>query len=246
MNVKSQDQDGRELVAKSCRMVGGLELTKATTGHVSQRSADGKHVLIRARGPDEVGVRYTTADEVITVDLDGKKVGGPDGLSVPQEVYIHTGLYKARPEVNSVIHIHPPRVVIFTICEKEFLPLYGAYDPSSVYLLLEGIPTYGRSITISNEELSKEFCAAMGQKNVCLMRGHGITTAGATVEEATMTAIKVNELAEMSYQAHLLGDPKPIPDEDIEHFKKSLAKRAGKPSPHATAGWRYYEKLSGA
>lgn len=241
------ERTARELVAKSCRMLGGLDLTKAATGHVSQRADDGAHVLIRARGPEEVGVRYTTADEVIKVDLDGRKVDGPDGLAVPQEVFIHTWLYKSRPEVRSVVHIHPPTVVLFTICEKPLMPLYGAYDPSSLYLLLEGIPTYGRSVTISNDDLGEEFIAAMGDKAACLMRGHGITTAGASVEEATVTAIKLNELAEMNYRAHLLGDPKPIPDEDVAEYRKRLEKRGGlSNSPHGPSSWRYYERLSGA
>jgi ribulose-5-phosphate 4-epimerase/fuculose-1-phosphate aldolase len=124
-------------------------------------------------------------------------------------------------------------------------PIYGAYDPGSVELALEGIPTYGRSITISNDTLGKEFSQAMGDKRVCLMRGHGITTAGASVEEATVTAIRLNELAEVSYQAHLLGTPKRIPDEDIAVFRANLQKKQGK-QPHVGAIWRYYAELTGA
>ncbi len=245
--VENSDVEGRALVAKSCRMIGGLELTKAATGHVSQRARDGQHILIRARGADEVGVRYTTAEEVIMVDMQGRKVDGPDGLAVPQEVFIHTWLYKTRPEVKSVIHIHPPTVVLFTICDKPLMPLYGAYDPSSLYLWLEGIPTYGRSVTINSDELGKDFTDAMGNKSTCLMRGHGITTAGASVEEATVTAIKLNELAEMNYRAHLLGDPKPIPEEDLAEYRRRFEKRGGiSNSPHGQSSWRYYERLSGA
>ncbi len=238
--------DARELVAKSCRMLGGLGLTKAATGHVSQRSPDGKHVLIRARGRDEIGVRYTTAEQVIMVDLDGKKVDGADGLAAPSEVYLHAHLYRTRPEVQSVVHIHPPTVVLFTICEMPLQPIYGGYDPGSLDLLLKGIPTYGRSITITNFELAKEFGAAMGDKNVCLMRGHGITTAGASVEEATVTAIRLNELAEMNFRAHQLGTPKPISDEDIAEFQRRRNRGESKGAVHMNSTWRYYADLSGA
>jgi ribulose-5-phosphate 4-epimerase/fuculose-1-phosphate aldolase len=240
------DRSDRELVAKSCRILGRLDLTKAATGHVSQRV--GERILIRARGGDEVGVRYTSADEVIAVDLDGKKLDGPEGLAAPQEVFIHTWIYKTRPEVKSVIHIHPPTVVLFTICNKPLMPIYGAYDPSSVDLLLDGIPTYGRSITIRNDELGKEFSQAMGQKRVCLMRGHGITTAGASVEEATVTAIKMNEIAEMHYRAYLLGDPQQIPPEDIEVFRKSKeakGKQKAGQNVHMNSSWRYYAEFTG-
>jgi ribulose-5-phosphate 4-epimerase/fuculose-1-phosphate aldolase len=238
------DQSDRELVAKSCRILGRLDLTKAATGHVSQRVGD--RILIRARGGDEVGVRYTSADEVIAVDLDGKKLDGPEGLVPPQEVFIHTWLYRTRLEVKCVIHIHPPTVVLFTICNKPLMPIYGAYDPSSLDLLLEGIPTYGRSITIRNDQLGQEFSQAMGQKRVCLMRGHGITTAGASVEEATVTAIKMNEIAEMHYRAYLLGDPQPIPPEDIEVFrKKGKGSEKSGIGTHMHSTWRYYADLTG-
>ncbi|MQA64677.1 MAG: class II aldolase/adducin family protein [Alphaproteobacteria bacterium] len=246
MALPTADRDARELVAKSCRMLGGLGLTKAATGHVSQRSPDGKHVLIRARGRDEIGVRYTTADQVIAVDLDGKKVDGADGLGAPSEVFLHVHLYRTRPEVESVVHIHPPTVVLFTICEMPLEPLYGGYDPGSLDLLLKGIPTYGRSITITNFELAKDFGAAMGDKSVCLMRGHGITTAGASVEEATVTAIRLNELAEMNFRAHQLGTPKPIPDEDIAEFQRCRDKRPRGENVHMNSTWRYYADLSGA
>jgi len=236
------DRAERELVAKACRILGKLDLTKAASGHVSQRLGDDR-VLIRGRGRDETGVRFTTIEEVITVDLDGNKLDGPDGLLPPQEVFIHTCLYRARPEVKSVIHVHPPTVVIFTICDVPLRPIFGAYDPSSLGLVLDGIPTYGRSITISNEALGRDFANVMGRKPACMMRGHGITTAGATVEEATVTAIKLNELAEMHYHAHLLGTPRDIEPEDIAHFRAHFMNRG--PSPRLGSTWRYYATLSG-
>ena len=69
---------------------------------------------------------------------------------------------------------------------------------------------------MSNEKLGEEFAKAMGDKQACLMRGHGITSAGPGVEDATLTAIKLNDAAAINYQAHLLGTPQPIPQEDIE------------------------------
>lgn len=240
--MRPTDMAERELVAKACRILGKLDLTKAASGHVSRRVGDDR-LLIRGRGSDELGVRFTTVEQVITVDLDGNKLDGPDGLLPPQEVFIHTCLYRARPEVKSVIHIHPPTVVLFTICDVTLRPIYGAYDPSSLELVLDGIPTYERSITISDAELGRHFAQTMGDKRDCLMRGHGITTAGASVEEAALTAIKLNELAEMHYRAHLLGDPREIDREDVAHFRNHFSKR--KTSGHLHSNWRYYASLSG-
>jgi L-fuculose-phosphate aldolase len=222
-------------------MLGKLNLTKEPSGHVSARVPGQEKILIKARGPAESGLRYVSADDIITVDFAGKKLEGAEGLESPQEVFIHTWLYRTRPDVQCVVHVHPSTVVLFTICNKPLLPIFGAYDPSSLRLLVQGLSTYGRSITVSNEKLGREFAAAMGDKPACLMRGHGITTAGADVEEATVTAIKLNELAEMNYRAALLGNPQPIPPEEID-VMVGAAGRKGK-SAHAVSTWRYYCRL---
>lgn len=229
----------RERVAQACRVIGGLDLTKAATGHLSVRVPGTPHVLIRARGPGESGVRYTTADDVIMVDLDGKKVDkGHDELVPPREVFIHTWLYRTRPEVSAVVHAHPPTVVLFTICNKPLLPLYGGYDPSSIRLLTEGIPTYPHSLTVTNDKRGQDFAAAM-KGRACLMRGHGITTAGDSIEDASLTAIGLNILADMNYRAHMLGDPQPIPEEELATFRRLSTKRKD-----IEALWRYYCKLT--
>ena len=97
----------RELVARSCRVLGKLNLTKEPSGHVSARIPGEDGVLIKARGPEESGLRFVTARDIITVDIAGKKVAGDDGLETPQEVFIHTWLYKTRPDVQCVVHVHP-------------------------------------------------------------------------------------------------------------------------------------------
>ena len=231
----------RELVAQSCRVLGKLNLTKEPSGHVSARVPGADQVLIKARGPEESGLRFVGPRDIITVDFDGKKLAGEDGLDVPQEVFIHTWLYKTRPDVQCVVHVHPLTVVLFTICNKPLQPLYGAYDPSGLRLLVEGLATYPRSITVSNEKLGEEFARAMGDKQACLMRGHGITSASASVEEATLTAIKLNDAAVINYQASLLGTPEPIPQEDID-ILVGKSRGPGK-SVHANSNWRYYCKL---
>ena len=231
----------REMVAQSCRVLGKLNLTKEPSGHVSARVPGEDRVLIKARGPEESGLRFVGARDIITVDFNGKKVAGDDGLDVPQEVFIHTWLYKTRPEVQCVVHVHPLTVVLFTICNKPLQPLYGAYDPSGLRLLVEGLATYPRSITVSSEKLGEEFARAMGDKQACLMRGHGITSAGPNVEEATLTAIKLNDAAVINYQASLLGTPRPIDPEDIEILVGNARRRNS--AVHTNSNWRYYCKL---
>jgi L-fuculose-phosphate aldolase len=241
------DGDLRERVAEACRVLGALDLTKAATGHVSARIPGSNRALVRARGPGELGVRYTTAKQIIEVDLDGKLIGAPEeaGLETPIEVFIHTALYRARPDVNAVVHVHPTTVVLFTICNKPLLPLYGAYDPGSLQLALEGIPTYERSILISTPELGAELARVIGPSSTCMMRGHGITTVGTSVEEAALAAIHLNDLATVNYQARLLGDPVPIPKDEQDAFRRGPGSPSGA-GRRVAALWRYYCALTGA
>lgn len=243
----SEADDLRERVAQACRVLGKLDLAEAATGHVSARIPGTDHILIRARGPGELGVRFTTVDQVVEVGLDGKLIHSADAaLEVPIEVFIHTAVYRQRPEVQSVVHVHPPTVVLFTICDKPLLPLYGAFDPSGAQMALAGIPTYPRSILISNPKLGDDLVTAMGKARVCLMRGHGITSIGPSIEEAALEAITLNNLATMNYRAQLLGNPQPIPDEDQAIFREMAARSAGRSSGRALALWRYYVALTEA
>jgi ribulose-5-phosphate 4-epimerase/fuculose-1-phosphate aldolase len=248
----SETSDLRALVAQSCRVLGRLDLTNAATGHVSARVPGKDRVLIRARGPDETGVRYTTADEIVETDFDGKLVDrSRAGLAVPNEIFIHTEIYKSRPEINAVVHVHPPMVVLFTICDKQLLPLYGAFDPPSAIMAIEGIPTYQRSITITTPALGQDLVKVMRGATICMMRGHGITAAGPSIETASIKAIQLNELAAMNYHAQLLGDPAPISAEDQAVFRNRSAARPGAAAgdgaqKYVISAWRYYCALTDA
>jgi ribulose-5-phosphate 4-epimerase/fuculose-1-phosphate aldolase len=233
----------RQQVVLSCRFIGRLGLTRETNGHVSAR-LPGDRLLIKARGRAEAALSFVEGEDLAVVDMDGKLLEGREGLASPAEVYIHTCIYRARPRVGSVIHIHPPAVVAFTIAGKSLLPIIGAFNPSALRLVLDGLPVYPRSILINSEERGRDLVQAMGSARACLMRGHGITTAGVSVEEATLTAIHLNQLAELQLKAEMLGGAQPISDEDLADFESQAARgaaQAGAPG----AEWRYYERLFG-
>jgi L-fuculose-phosphate aldolase len=243
--------DLRARVARACRVLGKMELSRALRGHISARIPGTDRIFIRARGPAESGVRYTTEDEVVEIDLEGRPAADvPKGLRLPSELYIHTEILRARPEVNAVVHMHPPTVVLFTVTGTPLLPIYGAYDPYGLSIALENPPTFEKSVLINTPELGRELTMAMAKARACLMRGHGITTLGESVEEACVTALGLNELATLNYQAHLLGTPRPISDADIEGLRPAMKRLAakgppGEPGDSVATEWRYYCRLTG-
>jgi L-fuculose-phosphate aldolase len=135
--------------------------------------------------------------------------------------------------------------VLFTICDLPLLPVFGSFSPPALELATAKISSYDRSILIRDARLGSELAHTMGDTSVCLMRGHGITSVGRDVPEATVTAIHLGELAEMNYRARLLGTPRPISDEDQAFFEKmrqAVRERgdSGRPGAGVYSLWRYY------
>jgi ribulose-5-phosphate 4-epimerase/fuculose-1-phosphate aldolase len=246
--VRTHNADVVDLIARACRMLGKLELTHGALGHVSYRLDDSESMLIKGKGPEEVGLRYTRPEDILQVDFNADKVAGAAGLQPPSESYLHIWLYKHNPSVRSVIHVHPEHAVLLTICEKEIIPIYGAYG-SGARLAIEGVPVYPRSVTIHDDRLGEEFATFMGGKQVALMRGHGVSVVGSGVEDAVVRTMALNELVTMTYKAYVLGTPKPILAEDIEAYSRPVetARRRGSAGGEAgmLAAWRYYRSLAG-
>jgi ribulose-5-phosphate 4-epimerase/fuculose-1-phosphate aldolase len=238
----------KERLAVACRVLGRLDLTKAATGHASVRIVETDTFLIRARGPKESGVRYTTSDEILQVDMAGKAFGANEaGLKPPLEVFIHSEIYRARADVQSVIHMHPPHVVAATVCGYQLTPIYGAYDPRSAQLAIDGIPVFESSVLIDSAALGGDVAATLGDRPLCLMRGHGVTTAAAHVEDAALLMIYVNELATMHHNARVFGEPQEISASDQAKISAiEPGAISSNLSARSIALWRYYRSLTGA
>lgn len=211
-------QAWRRKVAQACRILAMEGLVDGILGHVSVR-VDEKHMLIRCRGAQETGVRYTSADAIRLVDYDGNGEDLLGHYEVPKELPIHGEMYKTRPEVGCVIHAHPPSALICGISELEFKPIFGAFNIPAMRMALQGIPVYPRSVLVTRPDLAAPMIEIMGDRQICLMKGHGITVTGKTVEEATVRALNFHILAQVTLEVARLGkSASPIPVEDVEEL----------------------------
>ena len=212
-------EDLREKVVLSCRILAMEGLVEDILGHVSARTADRSEMWIRCRSQDEQGVRYTIADGVRRVDFDGKGSHLEERYRIPNELPIHGEIFKQRPEVGCVIHAHPKEALICGITGLEFRPIFGAYNIPAMRMALDGIPIFEHAYLVNRPELAAPLIAAMAGKDICLMKGHGITVTGANVEEATVRALNFNTLARVTLQVAQIGGNAPeITREDIERL----------------------------
>jgi 3,4-dihydroxyphthalate decarboxylase len=222
----------REEVAVACRVLATEGLVENILGHVSARV--GGRMLIRCRGPRERGLRFTTADDVHEVGLDGAGEL-PGGYQVPNELPIHGELLRARPEVGAVVHAHPPAVLLCGVAGLQLRPVFGAYNIPAMRMALEGVPVYPRSVLIRRPELAAEMLAAMGDRQVCLLRGHGVTVAGETVGQAVVRALSLDTLARVTLELARLGRVvQEIPPEDVAELPDLGA------AFNDEAAWRYH------
>ena len=210
--------DPRTKVATGCRVLAARGLVRGVLGHVSARSGPDRY-LIRCRGPQERGLHRSEPADVQLIDGAGRLVtdeGADPSWAVPKEFPIHTVLYRLRPEVGAVVHAHPPDALLAGLAGLQPRPVFGAFNIPAMRMAVDGVPVHPRSVLITRDELAEEMAASMGSSTVCILRGHGITVAGPTVEAAVVAAVNLNELLSVTVELARLGAAPPdVPEQDL-------------------------------
>ena len=192
-------------------------LVENILGHISVR-LDGGRALVRCRGPEEAGLRFTTTDDVRVVDLDsGEVIDDPAGdYAAPSELPIHTSVLAAHRDVACVVHAHPPDVVVASLAGLALEPIFGAYDIPAAHLAAAGIPVHLRSVLIRTDDLAAEMVASLGNAVALVLKGHGVVTIGADVAEAVLRALQLDTLARIHLRVRSAGTiPEVIPSADL-------------------------------
>lgn len=245
-----QEDDLRTNVAISCRILGMLGLMRESTGHVSARIPGTDEMWVRCRGGDELGLTFTGVHNIRRLDFDGDDPG-PEHAT-PHEVPIHGEIYRARPEVNAVVHAHPYYALMCGMTNMEYRPIFGGYEPSALDIVLKGVPVFPRAATVTTREMAAQMLECMGDRDVILMKGHGITVTAASVEEATALAIRFDRLSRIIWDVALSGrEASEICPEDLARYDKRGGRKdsaGGRPSWKTklkgaeTWAWKHYMK----
>jgi ribulose-5-phosphate 4-epimerase/fuculose-1-phosphate aldolase len=225
----------RQLIADACRVLAARGLADGFLGHISLR-VDAHLLLVRCRGPQERGLAWTTADDVHLVTFDGEPgaVGELEGWTPPNELPLHTEVLRAHPDVQAVVHAHPPAVVAADLAGLAIRPIVGAFDIQGAKLAAGGVPVYPRGVLVRDRRLAAEMVQAMGDRPVVLLRGHGLTSSGESMPEAVLRAISVDRIARLSLTiASAGGELRDLPAEDMAELPD-----LGGAFNHSTA-WRH-------
>lgn len=206
-----QGEQLAQRLVEGCHVLAGEGQGDLIWGHASARHDGAESFAMKPAG---LGLDEIEATDLLTVDLEGRKLSGAHPLHV--EVFIHSEIMRRRPDVRAVVHTHPMHAVAFSALGRPLLALghEGA-------MFCDGLPVFTEtSDLIVTADLGRNVAAAMGEGNAVLLRNHGIVTAGRSVEEAVMTAILLEKACRMQLLAEAAGEVRHATDEAEAEIKR--------------------------
>ncbi len=193
------EQELRELLATSCRILYRLGLSDYL-GHPSVRLPGTDLVLIKPRhSPTVRRLDDMTPERMVTIDFDGNLVAGSE--EPPSERFIHTEIYKARPDAMCVLHTHTRAGAGLSLLRDGLRPI--SQDALHV---LDDVAYHEYGVPASQEE-----CDALGAtcaKGSCVvLLNHGLLTWGETVHGALKRLYMLERACELEVMARMMGEP---------------------------------------
>ena len=183
-------------------------------GHFSARV--GENRLLINSGPSVRGA-LTEAD-IIAIDMDGKPLDG--NVPPPLEFHLHSEIYRARPEVNAVVHTHPRWSTYLSMTGTPYKPVFAQG------VLLGDIPLFDSPNSINTKPMGEQLAQALGSGPSILLKSHGVTVVGSDVVEAFTLAIYLEENSERQYMASQLGTPYVFSEEEQRLCREKLWTRS--------------------
>jgi L-ribulose-5-phosphate 4-epimerase len=227
----SSEAELRELVALSGRVLHQQGLLDYL-GHCSARLPGSERVIIKPKhSPTVRGLHSLAPDDLIVVDLDGNLVEGE--AKPPAEVFIHTEIYRARPDVTAVVHTHQPAGTLLGVISADLLPVLHV---PGVLADRGRVGMFPCPLLVTDKRLGRELAEALGDGRLCHLQGHGLVSVADDLRLATVAAIAVEQLAEANLTIlQTRRTPRVITAAELDRLQETLAPVDGR--------WAYYLQL---
>jgi ribulose-5-phosphate 4-epimerase/fuculose-1-phosphate aldolase len=197
----------KEKMVMACKVLQSQGLVDGY-GHVTARLPDGRILSTPHMPPGKVALR-----DLIIIDTQGKKLEGfgePNG-----ETAMHTSIYKARPDVQCILHYHADEVVAISVATEGIKVVANC----GVHFY-RGTPIYDSPLLIRNHELGDKVAATLGDKNAVLLRGHGGTVVAHDLDTLLRLGIDLVRTARIQIMTAALGAVKTHTLEECEQMVK--------------------------
>ena len=170
-----QDKIIREDLSTAYHILSKLGMDDLTYTHLSARSGQGNSFYIYPFG---LMFSEVTTDNLLHVDLDGNLLEGEEENYNATGYIIHSQIYKARQDINSIFHLHTTAGVAVSAMKKGLLPIsqfaLHFYDNISYHKY--------DSLTLVKQQ-GKDIVSDLGKNNVMFLQNHGTITSGKTIQE---------------------------------------------------------------
>jgi len=207
--MQSEAQTSAKRIIEICRRIYDKGFVAATDGNISVRLENGNILAT----PTAVSKGFVREDELIEVDLEGNVLSGTKRPST--ELAMHLYIYKQRPDINAVVHCHPPYATGFATAG---LALDKCVFPE-VIVGLGAIPL-AEYATPSTQEVVESIAPYIKTSDAFLLANHGVVTAGVDIFDAYFKMEKVEHAAHITLIARLLGGERVLTKSDVEKLEK--------------------------
>lgn len=187
-----------------------------TRGHISVRLPDDPGLfLMKAHS---IGLDEITTQNILTIDLDGNVVAGTARRH--SEVYIHSEIFKARSDVNCVIHTHPTYSIALSATGRA-LKCYS--QPGALFY--DALGVYDETIAlIRSPKMGADVARALSDGRAVLLKNHGVVVTGASIAEAVIGTLMLENGAMVQLLVEAAGDPGPeFSRAEIEKLKAEIS-----------------------
>ncbi len=197
-------------------------------GHVSLRDPrdPGRFLLARSMAPGLV-----TPKDIMLFDFDGVPID-PRGRATYLERFIHGSIYKARPDVTSVVHSHSPSIIPFGITPQKLRPVYhmsGFLGDNVPVFEIRQVAGDATNMLIDSVKLGDALARTLGGAIVALMRGHGSVTVGPSLRHAVFRAVYAETNAKLQSEAIRLGPVTYLSSGEAKSTRESHDKTLNRP-----------------
>ena len=198
-------QQEREAICRVGKLLYDRGYVAANDGNISVRVGEGRLLIT----PSGVSKGRMTPDMLLVTDLDGTVIEGNRHPS--SEGKMHLEVYRGRPDVNAVVHAHPPVSTAFAVCRR------GLETPylSELVAGLGQVPCTPSFAMLSTEEVPQSVRPYLADHNALLLANHGALAWGGDLWEAFDRLETVEHTAKIVLNAQLLGGGIPLTEEEV-------------------------------
>ena len=232
-DAKRQTAAANRILAQTGLAAGVL----ASLGHASMRlPGDPERFVTKGRGYAVDALAVMRPEDMVVCALDGALIEAPPGVSQVSEVMLHASILRARPDAQAVVHVHPRFATLLSVLGGGIAPMCNEGN----VLVRDPLPVYPHPRLIVSEADGAAVADVLGAGKAALLRGHGAVTAGASLEEAVVSMLELEEQAKMNWWARCAAGPNHprLAPEEVDDWVESSRSRSCQPhfrAPEAPA-----------